>query len=72
MQTLNGPYADNCCNPGFDDYWTCPGCYADLRAENGFSEGDATCLKCGRELELTVETQPMCVATLKEGCGDAD
>lgn len=48
-------------NPGVDDRWTCPNCYAD---QIGYDLDGATIVcSCGATLELTIEQQPVCVAT---------
>lgn len=60
---MTGPYSDKTSNAGFDDYWTCPGCYSDL---HGIGEGIHTCPNCKRVIECTVETQPVCHCELSE------
>lgn len=48
-------------NPGFDDRWTCPNCYAD---HEGYALEDTTVVcACGAHLKLTIEQQPVCRAT---------
>ncbi|KPU84416.1 hypothetical protein JI58_03850 [Marinosulfonomonas sp. PRT-SC04] len=59
-----------CSNPGRDDYWSCPACYADLPGKDGFHEGDAECNECGAILELSVEHEPVSRARLKGECYD--
>jgi len=49
-----------CTNPGVDDRWTCPNCYAD---HTGSLEDETVDCDCGARLELTIEQQPVCVAT---------
>lgn len=46
-------------NPGVDDRWTCPNCYADHLG----GEDEIVKCACGATLELTIEQQPVCVAT---------
>lgn len=48
-------------NPGHDDRWTCPGCYQDLATH---SEGTFTCENCERQVECTLDSQPVCRASL--------
>jgi hypothetical protein len=50
---------------GIDDRWTCPNCYAD---HVGSLEGETVNCDCGATLKLTIEQQPVCVAT----CVDPD
>lgn len=47
-------------NPGVDDRWTCPNCYADHVYQ---SEDEVIDCSCGARLKLTIEQQPVCVAT---------
>ncbi|MBI1495380.1 repressor of yield of DENV family protein [Halocynthiibacter styelae] len=61
------PHAEECRNPGRDDYWTCPGCYTDLPGDDGFGIGEFTCPECDRAVVLSVEHDPVSIATLKEG-----
>jgi hypothetical protein len=57
-------FDDETSNPGWDNKWTCPGCYADLlNADHGVK----TCPCCHRKLILEVRQQPVCVATICEG-----
>lgn len=53
-------------NPGFDDHWTCPNCYADFSG----SQHEDTIVECacGAHLRCTVESQPVCRTT----CVDPD
>ncbi len=51
-------------NPGFEDRWTCPNCYAD---HSGYEDTTVDC-QCGARLKLTIDSQPICVAT----CVDPD
>jgi uncharacterized Zn finger protein (UPF0148 family) len=60
---------DVCRNSGRDDYWTCPGCYADLF---GVGTGTHTCPTCEREIECEIEMEPVCVARLKVDDGEED
>lgn len=55
------PFQDRCENAGFDNRWTCPGCYADLI---GARAGEATCSSCGSRLQLSVDYEPVSVAQL--------
>lgn len=57
------PMADECSNPGRDDFWTCPGCYTDLGC---IGEGDHTCPHCDRDITCTIEHQPVCTTRLRE------
>jgi hypothetical protein len=58
------PHQQECSNPGYDDHWTCPGCYEDLPTRR---TGTVTCTGCDRKVECTLDTQPVCVARLVEG-----
>lgn len=58
------PFQDRCKNAGFDNRWTCPGCYADLI---GARAGEATCSSCGSRLQLSVDYEPVSVAQLISG-----
>lgn len=60
------PMAQECSNPGRDDYWTCPGCYHDLGC---CGTGTVTCPECERTLICTIEHQPVCKAEI---VGDSD
>lgn len=61
-------------NPGHDDRWTCPACYADVEKK---SIGTTTCA-CGAKLQLLLQSQPVCTAIVIgsgedgecEECGD--
>lgn len=59
--TAKKPFGTRCCNSGVYSNWTCPGCYKDLASK---SEGVETCGNCGREVRLTLEYEPVCVAEL--------
>jgi len=50
---------DTLMNPGVDDRWTCPNCYADHVYA---SDGDEVDCDCGATLRLTVQQQPVCHA----------
>jgi hypothetical protein len=55
------PHDSDCKNPGVDDRFTCPGCYGDL----GGREGDIVqCDACEAVVHLSVEQQPVAVASL--------
>ncbi len=54
-------FAEECSNPHRDDYWTCPGCYADL---GDVGEGIHACSECERLLETTIVYEPCCHARL--------
>jgi hypothetical protein len=59
--------SDNrCTNPGGDNYFTCPACYAD---HLGYLEGTTTTCECGATLRFTVEQQPVAVAEIVEETG---
>lgn len=52
------PIATECSNAGYDDRWTCPGCYEDI---DGASSGSTyVCRKCGNSVACTLEYQPVC------------
>lgn len=55
-----------CKNPGRDDHWNCPRCYADMPRCNGHQEGAAICPNCAVELVLSVEHEPVCVARIPD------
>lgn len=47
-------------NPGFEDWWTCPACYADHKGSSlGGKVIDCT---CGAVLVLDIDQQPVCRA----------
>ena len=68
MTTAYGqPYAEECSNPGRYDYWTCPACYGDLNATDGYgADQDVECRHCKRKVRLWVEDQPVCHSRLLE------
>lgn len=47
-------------NPGFDDRWTCPACYAE---HEGRLAGRTVDCSCGARLRLSIDYEPVCVAT---------
>lgn len=51
---------ERCTNPGQDERFTTPCCYADV------SEGDTKCPDCGTAIECTVEQEPVAVCTITE------
>lgn len=57
------PHSESCSNPGRDDYWTCPACYHDL---GDVGRGRHTCPECERELECTLDSEPVCTTALVE------
>lgn len=57
------PFAECCANAGRDDYWTCPGCYHDL---GDVGCGFHTCPECLREIECSLDYQPVCVTRLND------
>jgi predicted amidophosphoribosyltransferase len=61
------PFSDRCSNQGFDDRWTCPGCYSDLE---GAVRGEMTCPHCEARLDLSVDYEPVSVARLIAGGED--
>lgn len=64
------PFEARCSNSGFDDRWTCPGCYEDLDEKR---TGHVTCPKCKRLLLLSLEYEPVCVAEIiSEDEGDEE
>lgn len=54
---------ERCTNPGFDDRFTTPCCYADL-PDGG--EGPARCPECGAPVICEVEQQPVAVCRIAE------
>lgn len=57
MQVERG---ERCTNPGFDDRFTTPCCYADV-------DEDATeCPECGAPIGCEVEQQPVAVCKIRE------
>lgn len=59
------PFALELSNAPHVEYWTCPGCYADLWPKDGFkSETTATCPACNRPVELSIELQPVYVSAI--------
>lgn len=61
-------FDDTCANAGFSDRWSCPGCYADMRNK---LPGTFACAACGRQVECTLEREPVCISRLVES-DDAD
>lgn len=66
---MTNPFQTVCSNAGDGARFTCPGCYEDLDHEawNGKS---GACPSCGREIECTVEYEPVSIYRLVEE--DAD
>lgn len=65
-QTISPKYL----NPGCRATWNCPACYKLLL---NVKPGRAICNKCGAELELSVESQPVSVSTfIHDGRGGRD
>lgn len=61
------PFARELSNAPYCEYWTCPGCYADLHRKDGHrAETTVPCPDCGRQVELSIEMQPVYVAALPE------
>lgn len=54
-------FEQRCTNPGYEDRFTCPGCYED---HHGVPSSITSCTKCKRPLRCTVEQQPVAVCTL--------
>ncbi len=52
------PDGERCTNPGQDERFTTPCCYADV------SEGATACPDCGTPITCTVEQQPVAVCTI--------
>lgn len=55
------------------DWWTCPVCFAELpsgRDDGDYIEGDAICPTCDEPLHLSIELQPVHIATCREGDDD--
>lgn len=49
-------------NPGHDDRWTCPACYAD---HTGYQlENTTAACACGARIRLTVDYQPVAVSEI--------
>lgn len=63
------PFAMELSNPGHDDRWTCPGCYADLPNRR---TATVTCQSCDRTVVCTLDSQPVCVATLVDVGDDVE
>jgi len=61
--TVSERYDDECSNHGWNEKWTRPGCYEDFSEKE---ECVATCSRCGRKSELSLESQPVCVAVILE------
>jgi hypothetical protein len=57
---MNEPFDTECRNPGEDDRWTTPCCYADVYEEV------STCPKCGRSVKCSVDSQTVAVCRLVE------
>jgi hypothetical protein len=55
---------ESCSNPGFTDRFTCPGCYTDHEARPGSNSPVFRCCECGAPLRLSIEQQPVAVATV--------
>jgi len=53
-----------CTNPGMDNYFTCPACYAD---HEGYLEGTNAVCECGASLRFSVEYQPVAVTEIDTG-----
>lgn len=58
---MTEPLSTSCSNPGFDDRWTCPACYAD---HHGRLEGRVVACECGHSFKATLDTQPVCCSDL--------
>jgi hypothetical protein len=54
------PFEMDCSNPGFDDKWTCPGCYKDLG--NVGHGNEITCEDCGCVVKCSLYMQPVCLS----------
>lgn len=66
---MSSPFAQRCSNAGFDDRWTCPGCYTDFPVMRA---GTAICGTCGRTVECRLEYEPVCVAVLVDASRSAE
>lgn len=51
-----------CRNPGFEDKFTCPGCYADIERTLGKDDVAFVRCECGAPLRLEIEYEPGAVA----------
>lgn len=52
-----------CTNPGLDNCFTCPACYAD---HTGYLEGTTAMCECGATLRFAIEHQPVAVTEIVE------
>lgn len=57
------PRGERCTNPGFDDRFTTPCCYADV------GEDATDCPQCGAPIVCEVEQQPVAVCRIAEDDG---
>ena len=57
------PLAQQCANIGQYDRWTCPGCYTDLDAKR---PGRYTCSACGRQVDCSLDSEPVCCSALAQ------
>lgn len=55
------PLSDKTRNNGFYNRWTCPACYDDLPDKE---PGLVTCPSCKARVELTLDYEPVSIATL--------
>ena len=55
------PFEQRVTNPGFEDRFTCPGCYHDHR---GAPSAVTKCERCKRPLRCSIERQPVAVCEL--------
>ncbi len=70
MTDLHEPLSTSCSNPGRDDYWTCPACYAD---QGDVGDDNIVDCACGHRFKATLEHEPVCRSTLiQEGDEDDD
>lgn len=58
------PLSTECSNPGRDDYWTCPACYAD---HGDVGDDNIVECECGFSFRATLTSQPVCLSELVEG-----
>lgn len=63
---MEAPRGERCSNPGQDERFTTPCCYADV------SEGDKRCPECGAPIVCEVEQQPVAVCRIAEVDEEAD
>lgn len=57
---------DRCSNPGFDDHFTSPCCYADFDGKRN------TCPECGAPIVCETEKQPVAVCRIADADEEDD